>query len=76
MNLFAKQKQRHRYGEQTQDTECRGRRHGQNWNIGIDIYTLPCIKEITNDNLQETQLSALWGPKWKEHQKERGDIYN
>ena len=24
---------------------------GMNWEIGIDIYTLTCIKQITNDNL-------------------------
>ena len=24
---------------------------GLNWEIGIDIYTLLCIKEITNENL-------------------------
>ena len=24
---------------------------GMNWEIGIDIYTLICIKQITNENL-------------------------
>ena len=24
---------------------------GMNWEIGIDIYTLICIKEITSENL-------------------------
>ena len=24
---------------------------GMNWEIGIDIYTLMCIKQITNKNL-------------------------
>ena len=27
------------------------RRGGMNWETGIDIYTLLCIKEITNENL-------------------------
>ena len=33
--------------------ECSGDRGGggMNWEIGIDIYTLICIKEITNKNL-------------------------
>ena len=31
---------------------------GMNWEIGIGIYTLLCIKEITNENLTN-------GKKWK-----------
>ena len=44
MNLFAKQKQRHRRREQTYG--CQGGKGGggMNWEIGIDIYTLICIK--------------------------------
>ena len=36
---------------------------GMNWEIGIDIYTLPCVKLIASGNLlhmQETKLVALW----------------
>ena len=49
MNLFAKQKERHK---------CRGQRCGYegakggrgNEKTGIDIYTVVCIKQITNEN--------------------------
>ena len=34
---------------------------GMNWEIGIGIYTLLCIKEITNENLTN-------GKKWKHWQ--------
>ena len=62
MNLFAKQKQRHRlrvkiYGYQG------GRWARMNWEIGVDIYALPCVKQITNENLQyilQNLLGALW----------------
>ena len=52
MNLFTKQK--------TTDVEnklmvIRGKwRGGMNWEIRIDIYTLPFIKEITNKDLLYT----------------------
>ena len=46
-----------------------------NWEIGIDIYTLQCIKYITNENLLYiTGNSVLCGDlNGKEIQK-RGDI--
>ena len=46
-----------------------------NWEIGIDIYTLLCIKRITNENLlYSTGNSVLCGDlNGKEIQK-RGDI--
>ena len=63
MNLFTKQKQSHRcrkeiYGYQG----VRG--GGINWEIGIDIYTLLYIKQITNKNLlystgNSTQYSVM-----------------
>ena len=28
-----------------------GRRGGMNWEIGVDIYILLCIKQITSENL-------------------------
>ena len=40
-----------------------GREVGMNWEIGIDIYTLLCIKAVTNEHLlvvQGSLLSALW----------------
>ena len=30
---------------------CGGGGGGMNWEVGIDIYTLICIKQITNRNL-------------------------
>ena len=56
MNLFAGQKQRHRcrgqmYGPQGGKEVGGGGGGGMNWEIGIDIYTLICIKQITNKNL-------------------------
>ena len=48
MNWFARQRQRHRCREQTCGHQ-RGKwgrdgGGGMNWEIGIDIYTLICIK--------------------------------
>ena len=54
MNWFAGQKLRHRCREQMyghQGGEVAGGGGGMNWEIGIDIYTLICIKLITNKNL-------------------------
>ena len=54
MNRFARQKQRHRCREQTyghQGGKVGGGGGEMNWEIGIDIYTLMCIKQITNKNL-------------------------
>ena len=52
MNRFAGQKYRHRCREETyghQEGKAGGW-GGMNWEIGIDIYTLICIKWITNKN--------------------------
>ena len=52
MNLSAKQKLRHRRREQTYG--CQGGKRGgggMNWEVGTDIYTLLCIKQVTNENL-------------------------
>ena len=46
-NRFAGQKLRHRSTEQTyghQGGKAEGGAGGMNWEIGIDIYTLICIK--------------------------------
>ena len=42
----------------------RERENGMNWEIGIDIYTILCIKWITNENLlysieNSTQCSVM-----------------
>ena len=56
MNWFAGQKFRHRCREQTYrhqgGTAVGGGDGGvMNWAIGIDMYTLMCIKWMTNKNL-------------------------
>ena len=56
MNQFAGQKLRHRCREQTcghQGRKAAGGGDGgvMNWAIGIDMYTLMCIKLMTNKNL-------------------------
>ena len=53
MNWFAGQKLRHRCGEQTYGHQGGNVVGGQggvvmNWEIGIDIYILICMKWITN----------------------------
>ena len=55
MNWFAEQKLRHRcreqtYGYQGGKAACSGGGGVMNWAIGIDIYTLMCIKCMTNKN--------------------------
>ena len=44
MNLFAKQKKRHRCRKQTYAYQMRRREGGISWEIRIDIYTLLYIK--------------------------------
>ena len=55
MNRLAGQKMRHRCRGQTYGHQ-RGKEAGggggvMNWEIGIDMYTLMCIKWMTNKNL-------------------------
>ena len=56
MNRFAGQKLRHRCREQTDGHQGGkavggGRGDVMNWEIGIDMYTLMCIKLMTNKYL-------------------------
>ena len=56
MNRFSGQKLRHRYREQTYGHQGGkvagvGGGGGMNWAIGIDMYTLMCIKLMTNKDL-------------------------
>ena len=56
MNRFAGQKMRHRSREKniwTPRGEAAGGGGGgmMNWEFGIDMYTLMCIKQMTNKNL-------------------------
>ena len=41
------------------DTEGEGK-SGMNWEIRIDIYTLPCVKEIASGNLLYSPGSSAW----------------
>ena len=55
MNRFAGQKLRHRcreqmYGHQGGKQREGGGGGGMNWETGIDMYTLMCIKLMTNKN--------------------------
>ena len=44
---------------------------GMNWEIGIDMYTLICIKWITNKNLLYKKIHKI---KFKNSKKERKQI--
>ena len=67
MNRFARQKQRHRcreqtYGQQGGKAGVGGEGaggSGMNWEIETDIYTLICIKQITNKNLLYKKLNNI-----------------
>ena len=51
------------------------RRGGMNWEISIDIYTLPHIKKVTNENLLYTALySVLCGDLSGKEIQKSGDI--
>ena len=58
MNRFAEQKLRHRSREQTYGPQG-GKAAGgggcgvMNWEIGIDMYTLMCIKWMTNKKINK-----------------------
>ena len=58
MNRFAEQKLKHRSGEKNVWTP-RGESGGgggggvMNWEIGIDMYTLMCIKWMTNKKINK-----------------------
>ena len=64
MNQFAGQKLRHRCREQTYGYEG-GKATGgwgwwcANWVIGIDMYTLMCIKLMTNNNLLYKKINKI-----------------
>ena len=61
-------------GSKVMDTKV-GRGSEMNWEIGIDIYTRLCIKDITNENLPYSTGSStqcLWWPEWEGNLKKRG----
>ena len=65
MNRFAGQKLRHRCREQTYGHQRgkaaggRGGGGGMNWAIGIDMYTLMCIKLMTIKNLLYKKINKI-----------------
>ena len=64
MNWFAGHKLRHRCREQTyghQGGKVAGAGSGSvmNWAIGIDMYTLMCIKWMTNKNLLYKKINKI-----------------
>ena len=62
MNRFAGQKLRHRCREQTyehQGGKAGGGGGVMNWEIGIDRYTLVCIKWMTNKNLLYKKIKMV-----------------
>ena len=71
MNRFAEQKLRHRCREQTYGHPERkvvavGGGGVLNWAIGIDMYTLMCIKWMTNKNLLFKNIYKIKFKKKKE----------
>ena len=71
MNRFAGQKLRHRYREQTyghQGGKAVGFGGGgvMNWAIGIDMYTLMCIKLMTSKNLLYKNTNKIQKQKMTE----------
>ena len=71
MNRFAGQKLRHRCREQTYGHQggkaARGVGGGvMNWEIGIDMYTLMCIKLMTNKNPLYKKINKIQKKKKKE----------
>ena len=64
MNQFAGQKLRHRCREQTYGQQ-EGKAAGgggsgvMNWAIGIDMYTLMCIKWMTNKKLMYKNINKI-----------------
>ena len=64
MNRFAGQKLRHRcreqtYGHQGGKAAVGGGGGVMNWAIGIDMYTLMCIKWMTNKNLLYKKINKI-----------------
>ena len=47
------------YGHQEGKAAGRGSGGGMNWEIGIDMYTLICIKWITNKNLLYKKINKI-----------------
>ena len=64
MNRFAGQKLRHKcreqtYGHQGGKAVAGGGGDVLNWEIGIDMYTLMCIKWMTNKNVLYKKINKI-----------------
>ena len=59
MNQFAGQKLRHRSREKTYGQQGGKVAGVMNWEIGIDMYTLMCIKWMTNKNLLYKKINKI-----------------
>ena len=77
MNQFARQKLRHKCREQTYGHQM-GKVAGcwgwgvMNWAIGIDMYTLMCIKLMTNKNLLYKKINKIKLKNLKKKKREWG----
>ena len=60
MDLFAGQKYRHRCREQPCGPGWGEEESGLSWEIGIDIYSLPCVKQVTSGKLPCSRGSSAW----------------
>ena len=70
MNRFAGQKLRHRcreqtYGHQGGKAAMGGGGGVMNWEIGIDMYTLMCIRWMTNKNLLYKKINKIQKDNFK-----------
>ena len=77
MNQFAGQKLRHRSREKTyghQGGKASGGGGGGviNWEIGIDMYTLMCIKSMTSKNLLYKKINKIKFKKTQTTTKPKG----
>ena len=80
MNQFAGQKLRHRCREQTYGHQggkpVEGGGGGvMNWEIGIDMYTLMCIKWMTNNNLLYKKINKIKFKKKKSILRTRKKLF-
>ena len=57
-NIFVGQEQRHRRSEQTYGHGVGVEESGKNWKSSTDIYTLPCVKQITNKDILYTMRNS------------------
>ena len=83
MNQFAGQKQRHRCREQTYGHQAGkvaggggGGGGGMNWEIGIDLYSLKCIKQLTNKNVLYKKINKIKLKKYTVGDREANKVWS